>query len=110
LNRYLKKQSGTITPCANISSSTAVISNYDLVVAGSSSYVLAKDVVFDAVGTTISNIIFRPPDPQISFFDKNGVILPSAVNGSIVIMNSSGGGKINISVGPGGQITYNFVD
>jgi len=112
LNRYLKKEAtggSSPVPCASIGSSTSKISYYDPRVVESSSSTLSRGIVFDAVETNISNIIFRPPDPEIFFFNPNGDISLGRT-GTIVIKNSNSGDKIRIVVGQGGQITYNFID
>ncbi len=113
LNRYLKKlqpdPSIPVPLCANIGSSTSIISNYDRVVAERGEYVLSRNVVFDASETTAADIVFRPPDPQIYFFAPDGTKL-RASSSSIVVKNKNGSGRIRITVGQGGQVAYNFID
>ncbi|MEK7094183.1 MAG: prepilin-type N-terminal cleavage/methylation domain-containing protein [Patescibacteria group bacterium] len=112
LSAYLKKEAGgtdPVFPCADITSSTARMDNYDRVVVQSSVYQLASGITFDRAETNAADIIFRPPDPQIVFFKPDGTPFPNSST-SIVITSKDGSDKIRISVGQGGQVTYNFVD
>lgn len=112
LTRYLRK-SPTDEACATMGNSNLLSlgDRFERAVAESSTYVLSKGIVFDLASTTISDIAFRPPDPQIFFFDKSGMLpAPPLRSGTIVIMDENGQSRIQIVIGQGGQITYNFIN
>lgn len=111
LVRYLKGEDPTDEPCSAIGnpSPNPLGARYDRAVAESSTYELAGGIRFDSTLTNVADVVFRPPDPQLYFFGQDGMILPLTSTSSIVIQDNGGRSKIRIVVGPGGQITYNFI-
>jgi len=51
-------------------------------------------------------ILFRPPDPDIYFYNQDGLIFDSADTEVSFVVKSDKGSKMRISVGVGGQVTY----
>lgn len=61
---------------------------------------------FDLNGFEVRDIIFRPPNPRIFFYDRSGRLL--SVNETDILLQGARGLKIRLTVGQGGQISYKF--
>jgi len=94
--------------CVEISNDSQNVSNSYNVVA-TSTYDFVNGVTFDESIDPSSIpyfILFRPPDPDIFFYHKDGLIFDSNVTETALILKGQHGGKMRIVVGQGGQINY----
>jgi len=111
LVRYLRQAGDDSIECVQIGAPNQNINNFDY---SSDDAVLTVDtlvpgVTFDLESSdTARQILFRPPDPDIYFYDENGNIFDRARESSFYIVGDQGG-RMKITIGQGGQVTYGFV-